>query len=139
MIIELELLKNELCCALYVCEIQAIKLAMRRSNHGNTRKDRSICFSNWRLDIIRWKYKVVFISNDITDLTRKKAILLSSYGTGTYNWSKNLIAPAKPSEKSCIELIRFVNEHQNPVKLSVAVERSRFNRRDIKKYFSKIS
>ena len=40
MIIELELLKNELCCALYVCEIQAIKLAMRRSNHGNTRKDR---------------------------------------------------------------------------------------------------
>ena len=52
MIIELELLKNELCCALYVSEIQAIKLAMRRSNHGNTRKGRSICFSNWRLDII---------------------------------------------------------------------------------------
>ena len=42
---------------------------------------------------------------------------------------RNLVAPAKPSDKSYDELIRVMNEHQNP-KPSVIMERYKFNKRD---------
>ena len=42
---------------------------------------------------------------------------------------RNLVAPAKPSDKSYNELVRVTNEHQNP-KLSVIAERYKFNKRD---------
>ena len=58
-IIELKLLKSELCCVL--CEVEATMLATREiSNHGNTRKDRRIYSNNWRLDAIHGKNKPVF-------------------------------------------------------------------------------
>ena len=63
-----------------------------------------------------------FIANEISEEPRKKAILLSLCGAGTYSLLRNLVAPAKPSDKSYDELVRVMNEHQNP-KLSVIVER----------------
>ena len=55
--------------------------------------------------------------------------MLSSCGAGTYSLLRNLVAPAKPSDKSYDELVRVMNEHQNP-KPSVIVERYKFNKRD---------
>ena len=70
-----------------------------------------------------------FIVNGICEEPRKKAILLNSGGAETYSLLKNLVAPAKPSDKSYDELIRVMNEHQNP-KPSVIMERYKFNKRD---------
>ena len=70
-----------------------------------------------------------FIANEISEEPRKKAILLSQCGAGTYGLLRNLVAPAKPSDKSYNELVRVMNEHQNP-KPSVIAERYKFNTRD---------
>ena len=70
-----------------------------------------------------------FIVNGICEEPRKKAILLNSGGAETYSLLKNLVTPAKPSDKSYDELIRVMNEHQNP-KPSVIMERYKFNKRD---------
>ena len=55
-----------------------------------------------------------FITNEICEEQGKKAILLSSGGAETYSLLRNLVAPAKPSDKSYEELVRVMNEHQNP-------------------------
>ena len=73
-----------------------------------------------------WKF---FIANKICEEARKKAILLSSGGAETYSLLRNLVAPAKPSEKSYNELVRVMNEHQNP-KPSVIMERYKFDKSD---------
>ena len=70
-----------------------------------------------------------FIANRICEEPRKKAILLSSGGAETYSLLRNLVAPAKPSEKSYNELVRVMNEHQNP-KPSVIMERYKFDKSD---------
>ena len=70
-----------------------------------------------------------FIANKICEVLRKKAILLSSGGAGTYSLLRNLVAPVKPSDKSYNKLVRVMNEHQNP-KLLVIMERYKFNKRD---------
>ena len=69
-----------------------------------------------------------FIANKICEEPRKKVILLSWGGAETYSL-RNLVAPAKPSDKSYDELVRVTNEHQNP-KPSVIMERYKFNKRD---------
>ena len=69
-----------------------------------------------------------FIANGICEEPRKKAILLNSGGAETYSLLRNLVAPAKP-DKSYDELIRVMNEHQNPKPL-VIMERYKFNKRD---------
>ena len=70
-----------------------------------------------------------FIANEIFEEPRKKAILLSSGGAETFSLLRNLVAPAQPSGKSYDELVRVMNEHQNP-KPSVTMERYKFNKRD---------
>ena len=55
--------------------------------------------------------------------------MLSSGGAETYSLLRNLVAPAKPSEKSYNELVRVMNEHQNP-KPSVIMERYKFDKSD---------
>ena len=60
-----------------------------KSNYGYTRKDELIYSSNWRLDAILWKNKPDLISNDISEETRKKIILLSSCDAGAYSLLKN--------------------------------------------------
>ena len=63
-----------------------------------------------------------FIANKICEEPRKKSILLSSGGAKTSNLLRNLVAPAKSSDKSYDKLVRVMNEHQNP-KPSVIMER----------------
>ena len=70
-----------------------------------------------------------FIVNEVCEQPRKKAILSSSGSAETYSLLRSLVAPAKPSEKSYDELVRVMNEHQNP-KPSVIMERYKFNKRD---------
>ena len=70
-----------------------------------------------------------FIANKISEEPRKKAVLLSSGGAETCSLLRNLVAAAKPSDKSYNELLRVMNEHQNP-KPSVIMERYKFNKRD---------
>ena len=47
----------------------------------------------------------------MSEETRKRVVLVSSYGAGTYSFLRNFAVPAKPSEKSYNELIRAINEH----------------------------
>ena len=82
---------------------------------------------NWTQYIERMNQ--FFIANKICEEPRKKAILLSSGGAGPYSLMRNLAAPAKPSDKSYNELVRVMNEHQNP-KPSVITERYKFNKKD---------
>ena len=70
-----------------------------------------------------------FIANEICEEPGKKAILLSSGGAETYSLLRNLVATAKPSDKSYDELVRVMNEHQNS-KTSVIMERYKFNKID---------
>ena len=70
-----------------------------------------------------------FIANEICEEPRKKAILLISGNAETYSLLRNLVAPVKPSDKSYDELLRVMNEHQNP-KPSVIMERYKFNKSD---------
>ena len=70
-----------------------------------------------------------FIADKICEEEKKKTILLSSGGAETYSSLRNLVAPAKPSDKSYKKLVRVMNKHQNP-KPSVIMERYKFNKRD---------
>ena len=56
----------------------------------------------------------------------KKAILLTSCGTGTHQLFKGLTAPAKPVEKTFDELVTLMANHQNPKRNPIA-ERFQFN------------
>ena len=48
-----------------------------------------------------------FIADKICEEPRKKAILLSSGGAETYSSLRNLVAPAKPSDKSYNKLVSY--------------------------------
>ena len=48
-----------------------------------------------------------FIADKICEEPRKKAILLSSGGVETYSTLRNLVAPAKPSDKSYNKLVSY--------------------------------
>ena len=69
-----------------------------------------------------------FVANDVKDDTKKRAILLSSCGVGTYTIIRNLLAPDLPSTKSFDEIVEAAGKHFNP-KPSSIVQRFRFNSR----------
>ena len=41
-----------------------------------------------------------FTANRITDVEKKRAVLLSSCGAKTYNLISNLVSPGKPTDKN---------------------------------------
>ena len=45
---------------------------------------------------------------------KKRTILLSVVGASTYQLIRNLVAPAKPTEKAFDDLVRLVQEHYQP-------------------------
>lgn len=67
-----------------------------------------------------------FLANDIEDNGKKRAILLTVCGSGTYSLMKNLLAPAKPTDKSFSELVTLVKNHHQP-KASIIVSRFKFH------------
>lgn len=67
-----------------------------------------------------------FLANDIEDNGKKRAILLTVCGSATYSLMKNLLAPAKPTDKSFSELVTLVKNHHQP-KASIIVSRFKFH------------
>ena len=52
-----------------------------------------------------------FVANGITDITQKRAILLSSCGTSYYNLFRGLTQPEKPGDKTYIYTISGTYEN----------------------------
>lgn len=69
-----------------------------------------------------------FCANEVVDGDKQRAILLSVCGGKTYKLIRNLVAPAKPTEKTFEELKQCVQQHLLP-KPSVIVQRFKFNSR----------
>ena len=67
-------------------------------------------------------------SNGVDAAAKKRAILLSVVGASIYQLIRNLVAPAKPTEKVFDNLIRLVQEHYQPNR-SVIVQQFKFNSR----------
>ena len=69
-----------------------------------------------------------FIANDVADEDKKRAIHLSNSGPQTYQLVKNLLAPAKPTEKTFTDIVAVLKEHWQP-KPSEIVQRHNFHSR----------
>ena len=72
-----------------------------------------------------------FAANDVNNASKQRAILLSVCGATTYQLIRNLVAPAKPVDKSFRELVTLVKEHHTSPP-SVTVQRFNFNSRSQK-------
>ena len=74
-----------------------------------------------------------FLANDVKDVAKKRAILLSVCGAATYQLIRNLVAPDKPTSKTFSAIVKLVKEHHTPPPPppppSVIVQRFRFNTR----------
>ena len=93
--------------------------------HGNIEEfDRSV--QDWTEYCERLEQ--YFLANDVWDATKQRAILLSLSGSATYRLIRNLVAPAKPTDKSLGDIVELVRDHYTP-KPSAIVQRFRFHSR----------
>ena len=69
-----------------------------------------------------------FVANDITDVAKRRAILLNAVGPTTYRLIKTLSLPGKPTDHTFEELVEKVKTHFNP-KPSAIIKRYEFNTR----------
>ena len=63
------------------------------------------------------RLKQYFMANKMDtdeDAERRRTVLLTLCGAPTYNLIKDLLAPAKPSDKSYEELVNLVKRHYHP-------------------------
>ena len=67
-----------------------------------------------------------FVANEVQSPERKRAILLSVMGPSCYKLLRNLVAPAKLTDKTYKELVDALKDHHEP-KLSEIVQRCKFN------------
>lgn len=74
------------------------------------------------------RLQAFFLANDI-DNAHKVPALISLIGPKTYTLLKNLIAPAKATDKNIKDLLKALREHLSP-KPSVIAERFRFHKRN---------
>ena len=80
-----------------------------------------------------WEHYTYFDANGIgdesgDDKAKRRAILLSVCGSKVYKLMCDLLAPAKPKEKSYQELVKLIQDHLAP-KPSEIVQRFKFNNR----------
>ena len=54
------------------------------------------------------RLSLYFAANDVTEAGKQRAILLSVCGAPTYKLIQNLVAPAKPTDKTFDELVVLV-------------------------------
>ncbi|XP_033103603.1 uncharacterized protein K02A2.6-like [Anneissia japonica] len=66
-----------------------------------------------------------FIANEIKDDAKKRAVLLTVCNSRTYSLMKDLLAPAKVTDKSYNELTELLKSHSEP-KSSIIVSRFKF-------------
>ena len=69
-----------------------------------------------------------FTANDVDNADKQHAILLSACGLSTYQQIRNLVGPAKPTDKSFTQLVELVQTHRHPPP-SVTVQRFHFHSR----------
>ena len=71
-----------------------------------------------------------FTANDIKaeEADKRRAILLSVCGASTYQLIRNLLTPAKPTDKTFAQLVALVKDHHEPPP-SAIVQRKNFNTR----------
>ena len=69
-----------------------------------------------------------FLANDVDEAAKKRAIFLSVVGDKTYKLIRDLVAPAKPTDKSYQDLVDLLTSHLQPAP-SMIVERFKFNSR----------
>ena len=69
-----------------------------------------------------------FITNDITDVAKKRAILLNAVGASTYRLIKTLALPGVPKDFTFEQIVKKVTAHYNP-KSFVIIKRFEFNTR----------
>lgn len=74
------------------------------------------------------RLQAFFLANAI-DNAHKVPALISLIGPKTYTLLKNLIAPAKATDKNIKDLLKALREHLSP-KPSVIAERFRFHKRN---------
>ena len=72
-----------------------------------------------------------FLANDVADGDKKRAILLSVCGAGTYQLIRNLVATDKPTDKSFAAIVKLVQDHYTPPP-SAIVQRFKFHSRSQK-------
>ena len=68
---------------------------------------------DWNMYVERLDH--LFVANGITGADKKRAILLSVIGDGTYKVLSSLLAPDKPGEKSFDDLVTVLKNHFCPV------------------------
>ena len=69
-----------------------------------------------------------FLANGIDDAEKKRAVLLSVIGAMTYKVLRNLLAPAKPGEKTYDELVATLSVHYSPPPSEI-IQRFKFHSR----------
>ena len=69
-----------------------------------------------------------FEANGVDNADKQRAILSSVCGSKTYKLIQNLTMPGKPSDKTFEEIVKLVQNHENP-KPSAIVQRFKFNTR----------
>ena len=67
-------------------------------------------------------------ANGITNIDKKRSVLLSAIGPAPYKLLTSLLSPQKPGEKSYKELVTLSTEHYNPAPSEI-VERYKFHTR----------
>ena len=77
------------------------------------------------------RLELYFTASDIDDEEKRKAILLTSCGIECYRLFKGLTTPRKPVDKTFIELVTLMANHENPNRNPIA-ERFVFNMRNRK-------
>ncbi len=69
-----------------------------------------------------------FAANGITENEKKRSVFLSVIGPSSYKLLRNLVAPAKPGEKTFDELVAAMKQHHNPTPSEI-VQRYKFHTR----------
>ena len=78
----------------------------------------------WKSYIERLEF--FFEANDVTENTRKRAVLLTICGPEMYKLITNLLMPSTPKETSYENIVKAVEKHLQPT-VSVALQRYKFN------------
>ena len=77
-------------------------------------------------DIFTEQLAHYFTASGITDADKKRAVLLSTYGTTIYKLLKTLVCPDDLTSKTFDELVKLVQDHHHP-QPSVIMRRFGFN------------
>ena len=72
-----------------------------------------------------------FLANEVEDVGKRRAILLSVCGSKTYPLARDLLQPAKPAEATFKKIVDTLEKHFSP-KPSEIVERYKFHTRNWK-------